>query len=250
MLSIVTPVLNGIKYIQNNIESIQKLDVPHEHIVVDGGSNDGTIELIKKYKNIKLIHQNNKSGMYAAIHQGFLESRGSFFTWVNSDDYIIPLGYKKLYLSAKSNKADLIYSNGIHHFIEKHYYKKHFSRLFVRYFLKTGIFPFVQPSVIFSKSAYYKVGGLNYDKFKLIGDRDLFQRMAYDRDIKFLFVPVFSSVFLRYENSLLYRNLDKRKLEYQYCLKTKTNLFYKILYHFSQYFRLIVWNITKVNNKN
>jgi len=71
MLSIVTPVLNGIKFIQNNIESIQKLSINYEHIIVDGGSTDGTVELVSKYPHIKLLHQNDKTGMYGAIHQGF-----------------------------------------------------------------------------------------------------------------------------------------------------------------------------------
>ena len=81
------------------------------------------------------------------------------------------------------------------------------------------------------------MGGLNYEKFRLIGARDLFQRMAYDKELSFLFVPVFSSVFLRYDNSLLYRNLEQRKKEYQYCVKTKITLFHRIIYHGSQVIR-------------
>jgi glycosyltransferase involved in cell wall biosynthesis len=247
MLTIVTPVLNGRKYIQHTIESIQKLKIPFEHIVVDGGSKDGTIEFVSQYPNIKLLHQTEKSGMYGAIHQGFLESKGEYITWVNADDIVIPSGYEKLYNSSISNNSDLVYSHGIHHFNEKFYYKRHFARYFVRYLLKTGVFPFVQPSVIFSKSAYNKVGGLNYTKFRLIGDRDLFQRMAYDKNLTFLFVPVFSSIFLRYDDSLLYSNLEKRKLEYKYCIKTNTNIFHRILYHLSQLVRIIIWNVS--NNK-
>ena len=197
MLTIVTPVLNGRKYIEHTIESIQKLKIPFEHIVVDGGSRDGTIELVKRFPQTKLLHQTKKTGMYGAIHQGFLESKGEYITWVNCDDVVVPTGYEELYNSALSSDSDLVYSHGIHHFSEKYYYKRHFARYFARYLLKTGVFPFVQPSVIFSKRAYNKVGGLNYQKFRLIGDRDLFQRMAYDKNLKFLFVPVFSSVFLR-----------------------------------------------------
>tara|TARA_R110001583_G_scaffold56717_1_gene170924 strand:+ start:14171 stop:14920 length:750 start_codon:yes stop_codon:yes gene_type:complete len=245
MLSIITPVLNGRKYIQHTIESIQKLSIPYEHIVVDGGSTDGTIEYVDQFPHIKLLHQNEKTGMYGAIHQGFLEAKGDYYTWVNSDDIVIPVGYEKLYNSALSDASDLVYSHGIHHFSEKYYYKRHFARYFARYLLKTGVFPFVQPSVIFSKRGYNKVGGLNYKKFKLIGDRDMFQRMAYDKSIKFLFVPVFSSVFLRYENSLLYRNLEQRKIEYQYCIKTNINIFYRVLFHGSQLLRTIIWSIKK-----
>ena len=48
MISIITPVLNSSKFIQSNIESIEKLSIPYEHIIVDGGSTDGTIEIINK----------------------------------------------------------------------------------------------------------------------------------------------------------------------------------------------------------
>ena len=59
--------------------------------------------------------------------------------------------------------------------------------------MKAGVVPFVQPSVMYSKKAYFEIGGLNYDKFRLIGDRDLFQRMAHNKDISFLFMttPIF-----------------------------------------------------------
>jgi glycosyltransferase involved in cell wall biosynthesis len=244
MLSIVTPVLNGSRYIINNIESIQKLTIPYEHIIVDGGSIDDTIEYVSKFPSVKLLRQKDKTGMYGAIHQGFLESKGEYITWVNADDMVISDGFAKLYLSAQNKNADLAYSHGIHHFVEKYYYKKHYARLSVRYLLKEGVFPFVQPSVIFTASAYEKIGGLNYEKFKLIGDRDLFQRMAYNKDLKFLYVPVFSSVFLRYENSLLYRNLERRKLEYKYCIKSNANLLNRFLYHISQMVRAIM---SKVN---
>ena len=67
MISIVTPVLNGEKYIKYNIESIKKLTIPYEHIVVDGGSTDQTLNIVKKYSNIQILHQRENSGMYGAI---------------------------------------------------------------------------------------------------------------------------------------------------------------------------------------
>ena len=131
MLSIITPVLNGRKFIQNNIESIQKLTIPYEHIVVDGGSTDGTIEYVSQFPHIKLLHQQENSGMYGAIHQGFMESKGAYFTWVNCDDKIISLGYDKMYEVIVDNKFDLVFSNGIHHFVDKYEYKLVTALLFV-----------------------------------------------------------------------------------------------------------------------
>lgn len=239
MLSIITPVLNGCKYIQSNIESIWSLSIPFEHIIVDGGSTDGTIDLVKKYPEIKLLHQKNKKGMYSAIHQGIIASNGEYITWVNSDDTVIRNGYEEIYKQTYKKKADIIYSNGIHNYIEKYYYKKIYAKFFCRYLLKEGVFPFVQPSVVFSRKAYDIVGGFNYESFRLIGDRDLFQRMAYADCLKFLYVPVFSSVFMRYDDSLLYRNIDQIEDEYKYCIKTNVNQLNRVIFHLSQYLRPI-----------
>ena len=231
MLTIITPVLNGSKYIESTILSIRELEIPFEHIVVDGGSTDSTLDILSKYPEVKLIMQKEKKGMYHAIHMGFLESKGDFVTWVNSDDKIIPRDYDIMYNQISSEKLDFVYSNGIHHFIEDYKYKIVTALPFARFFLKQGIFPFVQPSSIFSKKAYHSIGGFDYEKFKIIGDRDLFQKMAYDESLKFKYVPVFSSVFLRYDESLLYSNMNKLKTEHLYTIKTNKSIFMRFLYH-------------------
>jgi len=231
MLSILTPVLNGARFIENNIDSIKKLDLPFEHIIIDGGSMDGTLDIVARYPHLKLIKQSEKTGMYGAIHQGILESKGDLITWVNADDLIIVDGYKMLYNRALKNNLDLVYGDGIYHFIENFNYQFVSGLPFARYFLKQGIFPFVQPSAIFSRKAYFKVGGLNFSRFRIIGDRDLFQRMAYDESIKFDRISCTASVFLRYSDSLLYSNLKLLKLEHNYTIKTNPSLINRVLYH-------------------
>jgi glycosyltransferase involved in cell wall biosynthesis len=237
MLSIITPVLNGRKYIQHTIESIQKLSIPYEHIIVDGGSIDGTIEYVRQFPHIKLMHQIGRNGMYDAIHQGFMESKGVYITWVNSDDYIIKKGYELMYNCIDSKKADLIYSNSIYHFIENLKYKKMYAKYFGRYLLKQGVMPFAQPSSIFSRKSYDEIGGLNYKDFRIIGDRDLFQRMAYKSELKFIYKHIDSTVFLRYSDSLLFRNKKLLLKEQKKCIKTNINLTNRIVFHFSGYLR-------------
>ena len=109
MISIVTPVLNGAKYISINIESIAKLSIPYEHIIVDGGSDDGTQNIVEGYSNVKLISQTKNNGMYGAIHQGFELAKGDYLSWVNSDDQIIAAGYEMMYNRAKIKNTDFIY---------------------------------------------------------------------------------------------------------------------------------------------
>ena len=237
MLSIVTPVLNGIKFIQNNIESIQELSIEHEHIIVDGGSTDGTIEFVEKYPHIILLHQKDKTGMYGAIHQGFLKSKGKYITWLNADDYLIANGYESMYNYILNKNLDFVYSNGIYHFKEEYKYKKMYGRHLGRNLLKNAIVPFIQPCSIYTRATYDKVGGVDYERFKIIGDRDLFQRFAYDSDLKFGYISVFSVVFLIHSNSLLSVSQEQKIKEYSYCINSKVSFFYRILFKLSGFIR-------------
>ena len=88
MISIITPVLNGEAFIEKNILSISQLKLPYEHIIVDGGSTDNTVGIIRKYNHIKLINQEANNGMYDAIRIGFESSKYDYITYVNCDDQI------------------------------------------------------------------------------------------------------------------------------------------------------------------
>lgn len=111
MLSLITPVLNGAEFIEKNICSIEKLKIPFEHIVVDGGSTDGTLEILKKYPHIKVLHQKENSGMYGAIHQGFSIAEFDYITWINSDDTILADNYTQAVKEAYSGNYDFIYGD-------------------------------------------------------------------------------------------------------------------------------------------
>lgn len=111
MISIVTPIYNGERFIEKNINSIMSLGIPYEHIIVDGGSSDKTIEIIKKYPHVILIHQNEKNGMYGAIHQGFQKAQYNWMTWINCDDIIVRENFEKVIHFAYSNTFDFIYGD-------------------------------------------------------------------------------------------------------------------------------------------
>lgn len=93
MISIVTPTYNSEQYLEDCIQSIMKQRYKdYEHIVVDGGSSDGTIDILKKYENqypLRWISEKDR-GMYDAIRKGFKMARGDIFCWLNSDDMFMP----------------------------------------------------------------------------------------------------------------------------------------------------------------
>ena len=87
-ISIVTPSFNDAKYIEETILSVIGQGYGNlEYIVIDGGSTDGTVDVIRKYANHLAYWVSEKDrGMYHAIEKGFKLSSGTIMGWINSDD--------------------------------------------------------------------------------------------------------------------------------------------------------------------
>ena len=88
--SIVTPVLNMADTIRDCIESVARQigDVgPVQHIVVDGGSDDGTLEALADYPHVELIHE-QAPGIYVAMNRGIAAARRDVIGIVNADDIL------------------------------------------------------------------------------------------------------------------------------------------------------------------
>lgn len=91
-VSIITPCLNSEDTIQDTIESVlNQTYAPAEYIIVDGGSGDGTLQIIKEYEPLfhgRLRYVSEKdTGIYNAMNKGIRMSRGSLIGIINSDDY-------------------------------------------------------------------------------------------------------------------------------------------------------------------
>ncbi|OGP75693.1 MAG: hypothetical protein A2V86_15445 [Deltaproteobacteria bacterium RBG_16_49_23] len=91
LVSIVTPSYNQGRFIEETIQSVLNQDYPNlEYIIVDGGSTDGTLDILKTYGGrIRWISEPD-SGQSEAVNKGFRMSRGEILGWLNSDDTYIP----------------------------------------------------------------------------------------------------------------------------------------------------------------
>jgi glycosyltransferase involved in cell wall biosynthesis len=90
-ITIVTPNFNGAKYLERTIDSVVGQNYPNlEYIVMDGGSTDGSVDIIRKYAKY-LAHWESKpdNGLYDALNQGFRKSSGEIMGWINSDDLLM-----------------------------------------------------------------------------------------------------------------------------------------------------------------
>ncbi len=91
LFSIVTPSFNQAPYLRGTLESVLNQEVDLEYIVMDGGSSDGSKEIIASYSD-RLAHwQSEKDGgQYEAINSGFARSTGEIMGWLNSSDLYLP----------------------------------------------------------------------------------------------------------------------------------------------------------------
>jgi len=87
-ISVITPNYNGAEYLEQTILSVLEQNYPNlEYIIIDGGSTDGSVEIIKKYEH-KLTYWVSEpdNGLYFAVQKGFNKSSGEIMAWINSDD--------------------------------------------------------------------------------------------------------------------------------------------------------------------
>ncbi len=91
LVTIVTPSFNQAGFIEETIQSVIAQDYqPIEHLVIDGGSTDGTLELLRKYQDHLSWVSEPDRGQTDAINKGFRRAHGAILCWLNADDVLMP----------------------------------------------------------------------------------------------------------------------------------------------------------------
>lgn len=177
-ITIITPSFNQGEFIEQTILSVMKQnhnDV--EHIIIDGGSTDNTVSILKKYPHLKWISEKD-SGQSNAINKGFKIATGDILAWLNSDDYYDENVFGDIVRYFESNpRCNLLYGDIT--FVDR---KGHvLSRItgdIINYNKLIECPDIVrQPSFFWRHEVLTEVGGLD-ENLHLVMDFDFFLRVA------------------------------------------------------------------------
>lgn len=163
LISIVTPVYNCAEYIRDCIESVLSQNYPNfEHIIVDGASNDGTIEILKEYDHLKWISEPD-DGEADALNKAIKMASGEIIGWLNGDDYYCENAFdfmlKEMYPQGKhfivQGNCRFVDDDG--KFLSLHTPSADLTIPLLTRFWESGRFP-RQPSVFYSKRVFDEIG--------------------------------------------------------------------------------------------
>ena len=186
LISIITVVLNGGAFLEKTFESVfsQEFD-DFEYIVIDGGSSDGTIEIIEKNASkLKYWVSERDEGVYHAMNKGLRVARGRWIYFLGSDDWMYNcLNEVANYLM----DDDVIYYGDVYRPTLMRNYDGVFSsyKLACRNICQQSIF---YPRKIWSKYSFNL-------KYRIFADYEFNVRCFADADIEFEYIPVTISIF-------------------------------------------------------
>jgi glycosyltransferase involved in cell wall biosynthesis len=250
-ISIITPNYNYASYIHETIESVLSQDyLNFEHIIIDDGSTDNSVEIIKRYQSeypnqIRLFQQENK-GQTSAINLGMQNARGDYIGWINSDDtYCNGIFSQVINRFLENPEYDVIYGdvnivdvNGFFMYRKRHTGFCYQEGVFV------GFGNVITSNAIFWKKELNIKKGLLNEELKCNMDGEFFSRLT--SGVKVQHIPVAFANFRKQphtkasEKDKKWANLVEAERDFE-MQKTYSKLFIsKILpYKYSSYIRLI-----------
>jgi glycosyltransferase involved in cell wall biosynthesis len=111
LVSVVTPSLNQGRYLREAIESVRAQTYsPIEHVVVDGGSTDETLDILSEYDHLRWVSEPDR-GQSHALNKGFARAAGEIFGWLNADDAYEPHAVAEGVRALTESGAGLVYAD-------------------------------------------------------------------------------------------------------------------------------------------
>lgn len=212
-ISIVTPSFNQAAFIEKTILSVVNQEYPDiEHIIIDGRSTDGTIEILKRHKHLKWISERDR-GQTDAINKGVKMTTSNVIGWLNSDDTYEPGSIQSVMEEFnKDPLLDVVYGNC--NYIDendKTMYVYTTPSYNLNKLISCGYNYISQPACFYRKRIFDKIGlfntSLNYSM-----DHDLFIRMGL-HDLKIIKINKILANFRKHSCSKSVSNILKMRKE-------------------------------------
>ena len=241
-ISIITVVKNGEKYLDETINSVLNQTYKnYEYIIVDGGSKDSTINIIKEYSSkIDYWVSETDQGLYDAFNKGMMLAKGDFIGIINSDDIYLPnsLEILKNYI-IKNPEIDFIFGSVKKHWGVLHGYKPK------KIFYSWGFYSSHSTGFFIKKSSAKLVGLYNL-KYKFHADYDYFFRMIVKKKLRGMATKkdeIFG-VFRRggFSSTISFWKLFKEELKIR--LDNGQNIFlvlFIFIFRFLKYYKRIIF---------
>ena len=190
-ITIITVCFNAANTINDTLKSVAKQkDVEIEHIVVDGGSKDQTLEIVKKYKSVSVLVSEPDKGIYDAMNKGISLMTGDIVGTLNADDFyssdLVLSEVEKAFLdpSIKACYGDLVYVKQDDVNKNVRYWK---SGVYEDKLFRSGWMP-AHPTFFVRKSIYERFGKFSLD-YKIAADFELLFRLIEQSKIKIKYIP-------------------------------------------------------------
>jgi glycosyltransferase involved in cell wall biosynthesis len=245
-ITVITPTLNQARYLERTVNSIlgQKFDGELEYIVVDGGSTDSTLEILKKYEDRLAWSSEKDDGLADAVNKGLERATGEVIGWLNSDDLYGP-GTLQTINEYFKDHPECMWLYGKCRIIDdadKEIYRSvtRYKNLLLRNFSYNRLLTenFIsQPAVFFRKSLTDEVGKLRTD-LRFAMDYDLWLRFGKRHPASV--IPEYLADFRRHPDSLS-ENFTGNQFQEQYAVARAHGASRKqlALHHFNV--KKIVW---------
>jgi glycosyltransferase involved in cell wall biosynthesis len=197
-ITIVTPSYNQAAYIEHTILSVLNQNYPNlEYFILDGGSADGSVDIIRKYERYCTYWRSyHDGGQSEAVAEGFNRATGEIFAWINSDDVYLPNVLRLVgEVMREDPHTDICYGNML---ILDPTAKIVAERRVVdcppsliRLGFRYGGFGIYQPASFWRRALYEAVGGLN-PSLSFCMDNDLFIRFVlHGAKFRFVHAPLY-----------------------------------------------------------
>lgn len=186
-ISIVTVSYNQAEFIEDNIKSVIKQNYPNvEHIIIDAGSTDGTLEILKKYDKFLNWTSEPDNGQSDGLNKGFKKASGEIIGWINSDDNLASGSLHKIadFFQKNPDEVGVVGDQAI--IDEKgNLLRVIKSRAYDFDYLLNHAKGITQNSTFFKRDVFDKIGYLD-ESLHYAMDTDLFIRIASIKELPYI----------------------------------------------------------------